>query len=133
VARVPQKRGVVGAERFVDEFTIGPARLVLKTEPKSGRQLHRDLARAKDCGACYPERGRLASQRRKGMDRDTELGIVRRAYAKQIIAAAGTADRRVEAAFGAVRREHFLGAGPWPILRWDRGYVPTPTRNPVYL
>jgi protein-L-isoaspartate(D-aspartate) O-methyltransferase len=67
------------------------------------------------------------------MDRDTELQIVRRAYAKQIMAAAGVADRRVEAAFAAVRREDFLGRGPWPILRWDRGYVPTPTRNPIYL
>jgi len=67
------------------------------------------------------------------MDRDTELEIVRRAYAKQIMAAAGVADRRVEAGFAAVKREHFLGPGPWPILRWARGYVPTPSRNPVYL
>src|SRR5262249_56576498 len=27
----------------------------------------------------------------------------------------------------------FRGRGPWPVLRWDRGYVPTPSRNPVYL
>jgi protein-L-isoaspartate(D-aspartate) O-methyltransferase len=67
------------------------------------------------------------------MDRDTELEIIRRAYAKQIMAAAGATDRRVEAAFAAVRREDFLGRGPWPILRWDRGYVPAPTRDPVYL
>jgi len=67
------------------------------------------------------------------MDRDTELNIVRRAYAKQIMAAAGVVDRRVEAAFATVPREDFLGRGPWPILRWFRGYEPTPTRNPVYL
>jgi protein-L-isoaspartate(D-aspartate) O-methyltransferase len=67
------------------------------------------------------------------MDRETELDIVRRAYAKQIMAAAGAADRRIEAAFAAVRREDFLGRGRWPILRWDRGYVPSPTSNPVYL
>ena len=67
------------------------------------------------------------------MDRDSELLIVRRAYAKQIMAAAGVADRRIEAAFAAVPREAFLGPGPWPILRWGRGYVNTPTRNPVYL
>jgi protein-L-isoaspartate(D-aspartate) O-methyltransferase len=67
------------------------------------------------------------------MDRDSELAIVRRAYAKQIMAAARITDRRVEAAFAAVRREDFLGPGPWPILRWGGGYVATPSRDPVYL
>ena len=67
------------------------------------------------------------------MDRDSELAIVRRAYAKQIMAAAGVDDRRVEAAFATVPREDFLGPGPWQILRWGRGYVPTPSRDPVYL
>lgn len=67
------------------------------------------------------------------MDRETELGIVRRAYAKQIMAAAGVRDRRVENAFAAVRREDFLGRGPWPILRWSRGYVPSPSADPTYL
>src|SRR6266852_6777809 len=81
--------------------------------------------------ACYPQT-RLSSAGGR-MDRESELAIVRRAYAKQIVAAAGVADRRVEAAFAAVPREAFLGPGPWPILRWERGYVNTPTRNPVYL
>jgi len=67
------------------------------------------------------------------MDRDSELLIVRRAYAKHITAAAGVADRRIEAAFAAVPREAFLGPGPWQIVRWDRRYVTTPSRNPVYL
>jgi protein-L-isoaspartate(D-aspartate) O-methyltransferase len=67
------------------------------------------------------------------MDRETELQIIRRVYAKQVMAAAGVADRRVEAAFAAVPREDFLGRGPWPILRWLRGYELTPSRNPVYL
>ena len=67
------------------------------------------------------------------MDRDSELAIVRRAYAKQVMAAGGVADRRVEAAFAAVSRENFLGPGPWPILRWFRGYAPTPSADPVYL
>ena len=52
------------------------------------------------------------------MDRDSELLIVRRAYAKQVMAAADIADRRIEAAFAAVPREDFLGRGPWQILRW---------------
>jgi len=67
------------------------------------------------------------------MDRESELAIVRRAYAKQIMAAAGVSDRRVEAAFAAVPREHFLGRGPWQVVRWGGGYVVTPSPNPVYL
>ena len=67
------------------------------------------------------------------MNRDTELGIVRRAYAKQIMAAARVEEPRVEAAFAGVRREDFLGPGPWPILRWGHFYVATPSADPVYL
>ncbi len=67
------------------------------------------------------------------MDRDSELEIIRRAYAKQVMAAAGVSDRRVERAFAAVPREHYLGRGPWPILRWGRRNEPTPSRNPIYL
>jgi hypothetical protein len=36
------------------------------------------------------------------MDRENELGIVRRAYAKHVLAAVGVADRRIENAFAAV-------------------------------
>jgi protein-L-isoaspartate(D-aspartate) O-methyltransferase len=67
------------------------------------------------------------------MDRQTELGIIRAAYARQILAAARVVDARLEAAFGAVRREDFLGPGPWPVLRWFREYVVTPDADPVYL
>jgi len=62
-----------------------------------------------------------------------ELAIVRRAYAKHVLANADVDDAHVEAAFAAVRREHFLGPGPWPMLRWPRRYVPTPSDDPVYL
>jgi protein-L-isoaspartate(D-aspartate) O-methyltransferase len=62
-----------------------------------------------------------------------ELDIVRRAFAKQVVAAAGADHAGVEAAFAAVRREEFLGPGPWRILRWGRGYVPTSSADPVYL
>jgi protein-L-isoaspartate(D-aspartate) O-methyltransferase len=62
-----------------------------------------------------------------------ELTIVRRAYAKHVLANANVDDARVEAAFAAVRREHFLGPGPWPMLRWPHRYVPTPSDDPVYL
>jgi protein-L-isoaspartate(D-aspartate) O-methyltransferase len=67
------------------------------------------------------------------IDRDTRLEIIRRAYAKQILAAEEVTDRRVENAFATVPREDFLGRGPWPILRWGRGYVPSPSADPSYL
>src|SRR5690348_15119114 len=67
------------------------------------------------------------------MDRERELKIVRRAYAKQVTAAAGVGDPRVEAAFAAVAREDFLGPGPWHIVRWGGGYRATPDADPIYL
>ena len=63
----------------------------------------------------------------------TELAIVRRAYAKQVMAAAQLSDPRIEAAFAQVRREDFLGPGPWPIIRILGGYVMTPDADPVLL
>ena len=72
------------------------------------------------------------------MDRETRLDIIRRAYAKRVMAAAGVDDRRVEAAFAAVPREAFLSQGPWQVVRWNLAtsrsdYVRTPSRDPVYL
>src|SRR5438034_58666 len=46
------------------------------------------------------------------MDKQTELEIVRRAYAKQILAAAGLNDLRLELAYASIRREDFLGQEP---------------------
>lgn len=66
------------------------------------------------------------------MDRETELQIVRRAYAKQILAFANVTNPDVLAAFAAVPREHYLGPGPWPMFRWTM-YTPTPDDDPVYL
>jgi protein-L-isoaspartate(D-aspartate) O-methyltransferase len=62
-----------------------------------------------------------------------ELKIVRRAYAKQITAAARIVDDHIETAFAEVPREDFLGPGPWPIFRLRKAYVSTPTADPVYL
>ena len=67
------------------------------------------------------------------MDRQAELRIIRAAYAKQILATARDSDPRLDTAFGTVLREDFLGPGPWPILRWQGEYVPTPDADPVYL
>ncbi|HEV7984139.1 MAG TPA: rRNA adenine N-6-methyltransferase family protein [Xanthobacteraceae bacterium] len=63
---------------------------------------------------------------------EVELAIVRRAYAKQVTMRYNAAHPRVEAAFAAVRREAFLGPGPWPLLR-SHPYVTTPDDDPVYL
>lgn len=66
------------------------------------------------------------------MDREQELAVIRRAYAKRILAGAEVKDTRVLETFAQVRREHFLGPGPWPIAVWD-GYRMTPDDDPVYL
>ena len=82
-----------------------------------------------------PTPEQVAPQTGRFLDRmeQEELAIVRRAYAKHVLANANVDDARVEAAFAAVRREHFLGPGPWQMPRWTRPYVPTPTDDPVYL
>ena len=67
------------------------------------------------------------------MDREEELAIIRRAYAKQILAQVQVGDPRLEAAFATVRREDFLGPGPWVIPRWLNGWVATPDDDPVHL
>src|SRR3984893_6356882 len=67
------------------------------------------------------------------MDREPELKIIRRAFAKQVLAACGIRNPRVEAAFAAVAREDFLGPGPWQIVRWGGGYRATPDPDPVDL
>jgi protein-L-isoaspartate(D-aspartate) O-methyltransferase len=64
---------------------------------------------------------------------DRELAICRRAYAKQILAIVGVSEPRIEAAFAAVRRERFLGPGPWKLASFLLGYVQTPNADPVYL
>src|SRR3984957_18079499 len=67
------------------------------------------------------------------MERQAELAIVRRAYAKQTVAAAGINDARIEAAFAAAPREDFLGPGPWHMFRLPSAFVATPEADPVYL
>lgn len=67
-----------------------------------------------------------------GREEIRRLEIVRTAYAKQVCAAAQVHDSAVIAAFASVQREHFLGSGPWPILRGGK-YVWTPDDDPIYL
>jgi protein-L-isoaspartate(D-aspartate) O-methyltransferase len=68
------------------------------------------------------------------MDKQSELAIVRRAYAKQVLATAGVKEPRLESAYAQVSREYFLGPGPWPIFRWWSGtYTQSPDDDPVHL
>jgi protein-L-isoaspartate(D-aspartate) O-methyltransferase len=46
------------------------------------------------------------------MEREQELAIIRRAYAKQVLAEVQVDDPALELAFTRVRREDFLGSGP---------------------
>jgi protein-L-isoaspartate(D-aspartate) O-methyltransferase len=48
----------------------------------------------------------------------SELSIVRRAFARQMLAIADVQDDRIERAFATVRREDFLGSEPWQFVRW---------------
>ncbi|MBB3021073.1 protein-L-isoaspartate(D-aspartate) O-methyltransferase [Microvirga lupini] len=62
------------------------------------------------------------------------LALIRLAYAKQILAAAGIGDdHRLEEAFAAVARERFLGAPPWVMSRGARGYETVASHDPVVL
>jgi len=69
------------------------------------------------------------------MDReqDHDLQVVRRAYAKQVLWAANVTDPLIEAAFASVPREHYVGEGPWPIMRSPGVYMPSPSDDPAYL
>lgn len=60
----------------------------------------------------------------------TALDEARKRYARIIAAAPGVDDERVRAAFAAVRREAFLGAGPWLFLTGE-GYVESESSDPA--
>lgn len=67
------------------------------------------------------------------MATESELQIIRKAFSKQIMMLANVQDESVENAFSHVRREAFLGDGPWPIFRGPGNYVTTPDDDPSYL
>ncbi len=54
-------------------------------------------------------------------------------YAQLICAAARTADPRIEQAFRTVRREPFVGPGPWSISFGGHTYVVTPDDDPAFI
>ena len=64
---------------------------------------------------------------------ETDLQILRRAYARHICFAAEADDPRLETAFAEIRREGFMGPGPWPMARFGYNYHPTPDDDPHWL
>lgn len=64
---------------------------------------------------------------------ESALAVIRRAYAKNTLFLAGVDDPDLESALAQIRREDFLGPGPWQIMQPPGGYKITPTDNPVYL
>jgi protein-L-isoaspartate(D-aspartate) O-methyltransferase len=63
---------------------------------------------------------------------EAELAIVRRAYAMQVTAVAGVSDPRLETVLAEIRREDFLGPGPWQIGSFSDRYHSSPSDDPVY-
>jgi protein-L-isoaspartate(D-aspartate) O-methyltransferase len=61
---------------------------------------------------------------------EAEVAIVRRAFARQMMAVANVQDDRVERAFASVHREDFLGAEPWRFLLWGQTST-LPHNDPV--
>jgi protein-L-isoaspartate(D-aspartate) O-methyltransferase len=61
---------------------------------------------------------------------EDELAIVRRAFARQLMAITGVEDDRVERAFASVRREDFLGSEPWRLVLWKKGLT-LPRNDPA--
>jgi protein-L-isoaspartate(D-aspartate) O-methyltransferase len=63
-----------------------------------------------------------------------DLAELRRVYARQMLALANAlADKRLEDAFAAVRREEFLGEGSWRILTPWSPYTTVPERDPALI
>jgi protein-L-isoaspartate(D-aspartate) O-methyltransferase len=73
------------------------------------------------------------------MPNRANLDQIRAFFAKMMAAATGSDDPRYERAFELVRREAFLGPGPWhafgftPVTGINPRYVETPGADPIYL
>lgn len=66
------------------------------------------------------------------MIREDRSAKLRSFFASLICSAARTRDPRIERAFAAVRREPFVGPGPWSIFTGE-GYVRTPDDDPAFI
>jgi len=67
-------------------------------------------------------------------DDPAHLTACRDFYAKLVAVAGGPLREPLENAFASVRRERFLGPGPWLARSiYDPTYVQTPTDDPIHL
>jgi protein-L-isoaspartate(D-aspartate) O-methyltransferase len=77
-----------------------------------------------------------ADPQASGTEQNAELPR-RRFYAEEVLAVAGIDSPRLLEAFVRVPREHFLGPGPWDIVRFGEGgkseYRRTPDADPAHL
>ncbi|MGG6896481.1 MULTISPECIES: protein-L-isoaspartate O-methyltransferase family protein [Rhizobium] len=60
------------------------------------------------------------------------LDEIRAFHAKMMAAASNSSDERLEQAFNIIRREAFMGPGPWQIVV-NRRYLQTPGDDPAFL
>jgi protein-L-isoaspartate(D-aspartate) O-methyltransferase len=65
-------------------------------------------------------------------DGRASLDDIRAFHAKMMAAASNSTDERLEQAFRLVRREAFMGPGPWQI-KVNRRYLETPSDDPAFL
>ncbi|HEY6433017.1 MAG TPA: rRNA adenine N-6-methyltransferase family protein [Acetobacteraceae bacterium] len=63
---------------------------------------------------------------------EDQMSELRRAFARSVLASVEGSNARLEDAFAHVRREQFLGPGPWQIIGAS-GYEPTPDADPSHL
>jgi len=63
----------------------------------------------------------------------SELDKIRRRYAEELAGKVALRSTRLVEALAAVRREDFVGPGPWLTLRAPEGYVSTPDGDPARL
>jgi protein-L-isoaspartate(D-aspartate) O-methyltransferase len=65
---------------------------------------------------------------------EEQLAVVRRAYARQMLAIAGVADNpRLQDAFAAIARERFVGKPPWQLSQGRRRYAVLASDDPAVL
>ena len=66
------------------------------------------------------------------MNTMNSLEALHRFYASFVTARGGVTDPRIVDAFATVKREHFVGAGPWHV-HFEGGYMLTETDDPIVL
>ena len=64
---------------------------------------------------------------------DERSARLRAFFASYVASRAGARDERIEQAFATVKREPFVGPGPWSIMLPGRGYLKTPDDDVAFI